>query len=50
MSKITKKDIKRLIERYEGTAQSHREQISVLHERVETLKEMIDTLKHLVAR
>ena len=48
MSKITKKDIRRLIERYEGTIQSHKEQMAVLHERVETLREMIDTLKHLV--
>ena len=47
MSKITKKDIKELRERYEGAMQDYTERIAVLHEKIETLKEMVGTLKHL---
>jgi len=47
MSKITKKDIKQLRERYEGSIRSHEKQVSVLHERIETLKEMVASLTQM---
>jgi len=50
MSKITKKDIKELKERYENTMRNYEENITVIEGKMGVVRGIIETLERLEAK